>query len=246
MSKTSVILALLILSGLMMGCSSPKTFVNYRVGDFDTTTQIIDNYEPIIIRPGDLLAITFNSTESESVSIFNNYQSGGYEVSENGEISFPLIGDLKLRGKTLDQAKEEILTGVSKYFVNPPVLNIKLLNFKVTINGAVSSPAILPVPTGRMNIIEAVTRAGDLTPYAQRDSVMIIREEGNTRSVGYVNFYSKDIFKSPYFYLKQNDIIYVKPNKNFVATVNTRPEKLRSFVSIGISVILLAINISRL
>lgn len=242
---TPVIFSLLFLC-FLVGCSKPKNFVNYRIGDLETSALSKTSYEPLTIQPGDLLGINLISTETESVAIFNDFQPGGYEVSEEGKISFPLVGDVTVEGKTIAEVKQVLFEATSKYFVDAPVLNVSLLNFKVTINGEVASPSILSVPNGRINIIEAVTRAGDLTPYAQRDSVMIIREENDVRSIGYIDFYKMDIFNSPYFYLRQNDIIYVKPNKDYVATVNTRPEKLRSFVSIGLSVVLLALNISRL
>ena len=246
MHKVSGFLPLLVVLVISAGCSSTKNFVNFREGDFYTAGQNIENDQPLTIKPGDLLSVVLSSTELESVAIFNDYQPGGYEVSEKGNISFALIGDVKVEGKTLDEAKEILTEATRKYFVDPPVVSVKLTNFKLTVNGAVSSPQVLVVPNGKINIVEAITRTGDFSPYARRDSVMVIREVDNTRTVGFVNFYNKDMFNSPFFYLQQNDIVYVKPNKNYVATVRTRPEKLSTYFSLGISVLLLVINISRL
>lgn len=231
---------------LVTGCNSYEGLVNYKeVSDAPLDIKPIQNYEPIKVQPSDILQIEVSSTEAKAVAIFNEYQSTGFTVSEKGTIDFPLVGKINLEGKTIEETKELVLNSIRKYFVTAPTVNVRLANFNITVNGEIRSPGTFLIENDRVSIIEAVTRAGDFTPYSKRDSVMILREDGKTRSFGYVNFNSSEIFKSPYFYLKQNDVIYIKPNKGVLGTVSSRRDKLLPFVSVGISVILLAITVSR-
>jgi len=229
------------------GCS-PNTYnslVNYKSEGGTTPNQhVITNYTPIELQTGDILNIEVSSTEAEAVAIFKEYQTTGYLLDSEGAIDFPLSGKVVLAGKNLEGAKRTLLNSLEKYFDIQPTINLSLANFSVTVNGEVKSPKIIPVKNDRINIIEAIVSSGDFTSYSKRDSVMVMRETAGKRTFGYVNFNSSEMFESPFFYLRQNDLIYVKPEKRFLGTVKTRQDKLLPYISVGISVILLSLTIS--
>ena len=242
MNKYYTVLIVLLLA---IGCTPYKTLINYNAESV-LQDQAITNYSPLIIQTNDLLQIELVSVESDAVAIFNDYQQGGYLINTDGNIDFPLIGEVTLAGKTIEEAKRYLLLRLDKYFVQQPTLNIRLINFKVTVSGEVGSPRTINVGSDKMNIIEAITLAGDFTNYSKRDSVLIIREISNRREFGYVNFNDHNIFNSPYFYLKQNDIVYVQPRKTVIGTIRSREAKFLPFISVGLSSILLLITIFNL
>ncbi len=228
-------------------CVPYKAIVNYKQSaHLFSTPQTITNYKPIRIQPGDILHIEIGSLESDVVSFFNEYQESGYMVSSDGNIDFPLLGKVRLTGYTTEEGKAKLLKDLNKYFVKPPVINMRVMNFKINVNGEVNSPGNFTVDNERISIIEAITLAGDFTSYARRDSILIIREDGNMRSFGYVNFYSSEILNSPYFYLRQNDVVYVKPDKSKLGTIRDRESKVLPYVTVGISLVLLTLTIFRL
>ncbi|MFY0591790.1 polysaccharide biosynthesis/export family protein [Roseivirga sp.] len=230
---------------MMSGCNVYPTLVNYQPLSSSLQPEVISNYKPIRLETGDILKVEVSSVDLDAVAVYKDFQTSGYLIDSKGNIDFPLAGQIKLAGKTIEEAKIEVLEKLSKYFKVQPTINLALTNFKVTINGEVGSPRVLSVQNDRINIIEAVVTSGDFTPYSNRDSVMVVRETDGVRSFGYVNFNSNQIFKSPYFYLKQDDIIYVKPEKRVLGNIRTRQDKILPYVSVGISVILLAFTISR-
>lgn len=239
-------IAFFFLALFAMGCSPYESIVNFKENvDYPLSEQSIVNYEPVKFQPGDILRIEVSSTEAEAVTVFNNYQTSGFLVGADGAIEFPLAGKVQLEGKTADEAKEELLESIKKYFIVAPTINVVLSNFTVTVNGEVGAPGTVGVQNDRISIIEAISQSGDFTGYSMRDSVMVVREHGGTRSFGYVNFNSSEVFQSPYFYLKQNDVVYVRPEKRLLGTIRTRQDKLLPYVSVAISVILLSLTISR-
>jgi polysaccharide export outer membrane protein len=180
------------------------------------------------IQPYDQLSITVSTMSSESNMLFNNgvmQAAGGvgsnttstqnsteYLVSENGTINFPVLGKVELAGLTTEQAIAKMTAEIKKSVKNP-IVNIRVLNFKITVLGEVNRPSTFVVPSGKINIFEAIGLAGDLTAYGKRDNIMIIREKDSARSISRLNLTSKNILNSPSFYLQQNDVIYVEPVK---------------------------------
>jgi polysaccharide export outer membrane protein len=207
--------------------------------DLPTTTDYntpIKNYVAPKIQPDDILSITVSSLNPESNVLFNNIllpnASGntnviadklneGYLVDKDGFINFPVIGKVTLVGLTKEQATEK-MTGLIKEHVKNPIVNIRFLNFKVTVIGEVDKPATFTVATEKINVLEALGLAGDMTAYARRENVLIIREKDGVRSTARINLNNKDVLTSPYFYLQQNDIVYVEPD-NKVKTADTAP-----------------------
>lgn len=201
--------------------------------DFNTP---IKNYDAPKIQSDDIVSITVSSLNPESNVLFNNVllpaASGGqgviaskidegYLVDKDGFINFPVIGKINLSGLTKEQATEK-MTGLIKEHVKNPIVNIRFLNFKVTVIGEVAKPSTFTIATEKINVLEALGLAGDMTEYGRRENVLIIREKGGIRSTAKINLNNKDVLASPYFYLQQNDIVYVEPN-NKVKTAATAP-----------------------
>ena len=160
-------------------------------------------------------------------------------------IELPTIGTVAVKGLQVEQIQTKIVDLLKPYFTTPPIVEVRLTNFRISVNGEVSSPGTFNVYNNRVTVIEAITLAGDFTGYSRRDSVMIIREEDGIRNFGYVDFTSSAVFSSPYFYLQQNDVVYVQPNKGKVNTVRDPASRALPWVSVGVSVLLLVVTIAR-
>lgn len=185
--------------------------------------------DQVTIQSNDQLQIQVFGLDEEAVRPFNEFvpgqqavgQSGellrGYLVNSEGYIEFPRLGKIKLGGLTREKATQKMRSLLDDY-LEEPIVKIGILNFKVTIFGEVANTQIISVANERLTIVEVLAQAG-LTPYSVRDKIWIIREENGERIFGTVNLYSRDIFNSPYYYLKQNDVIYVEPTKDVVTTL---------------------------
>ena len=134
---------------------------------------------------------------------------------KNNEIVFPVLGKIQVGGKTPNQVSKELEEKlISGGYVADPVVTVKLLNYKIYVMGEVARPGIVNVDNEKMTILEAISAAGDLTIYGLRYNVTVIREKDGKREVGNVDLTSKDIFNSPYYYLQQNDVVYVEPSNS--------------------------------
>lgn len=207
----------------LSSCSRQRNLVYFSdlKGTNGNTSQVLDAGEPTILK-NDILGITVNSTSPESNLLFASvpsnptingvYEREGYRVSSAGIIKFPVLGQVKLEGLTIGQAQALMETELSKYVKNA-IVNIKFMNFRVTVIGEVNHPSTFTVTNEKINLLEALGLAGDMTPYGKRENVLLIREVDGTRMMERVNLNSKEVLNSPYFYLKQNDVIYVEPDK---------------------------------
>jgi len=157
----------------------------------------------VYLTPGD--SRTTNIQQSPSVQT--------YIVDRDGYINYPVIGRISLAGSTLSQATEQMRNLVSNY-IKDPVVNVKIMSFKVTVLGEVMRPGVIPVTQGRISILDAIGATGDLTIFGDRKNVLLVRENDNGK-LNYIRFdlTSSDIFTSPYYYLQQNDKIIVESNK---------------------------------
>ncbi|MBQ4376393.1 MAG: polysaccharide biosynthesis/export family protein, partial [Bacteroidales bacterium] len=161
----------------------------------------------------------------------------GYLVNQDGVIVFPVLGELKVRGLTHHELAELIKDRlISEGHLKNPTVTVKLMNFKVSILGDVTKPGQLTVDGERITIFEALSMVGDLTIYGQRQNVTIIREENGVRTIGEVDLSSKDIFQSPYYYLHQNDVVYVEPNMRRKKNADRDPMTM-TYISSAVSII---------
>lgn len=153
------------------------------------------------------------STMSGGQSVAYNKSMLGYLVNKSGEIELPILGTVKVEGLTTSEATALIKEKASVYFKNPTV-NVRLLNFRVTVLGEVTKPGTYSVDNERVSVLDAIGFAGDLTVYGRRENVMLLRETAGVKKAIRMNLNDANIISSPYFYLLQNDVVYVEPTKN--------------------------------
>ena len=183
--KKNIILILSAIIVLSSSCVQYKNVLSYEETPvFPSTPQTITNYQPIVIQPNDILQVTVSSLAPTAAAPFNGAGESGYLVDAAGNITLPTLGDIKVANLTLEETKASLKKVLQPYFSEIPIVNIRLQNFKVSVNGEVGSPGIFSVANGRITMIEAITRSGDFTPYSRRDSILIIREFNNERSFG--------------------------------------------------------------
>lgn len=211
------------------GCASQKEITYLQDVKKDYRQRIEQDYN-VRINSDDLLLIMVNSKNPELVQMFNlpmvsyqvtntGYSEGqqrmlGYLVDKNGNINFPQLGEINVMGLTRFELSEQLTKELKRRgLVNDPVVTIQFLNFKVSVMGEVERPGTFEVKSDRITLLDALSLAGDLTIYGRRDNVKVIREENGERIVAFVDLRSVELMNSPYYYLKQNDIVYVEPNK---------------------------------
>ena len=204
------------------------------------------------IQENDLLSITVTSLNPESNMLFNvgvlmpsgdrantvvsNPINENYLVDKQGYINYPVIGKIQLKGLNKQQATNKMTELVSEY-VKDPIVNIRFANFKVTVIGEVQKPSSFVIPTEKVTILEALGLAGDLTVYGRRENVLLIREKDGQRTAVRLNLNDKNLLASPYYFLQQNDVIYVEPYKTKAIQADSNP---RTFAIVS-SVLSLAI-----
>lgn len=219
----------------------------------------ITNQIRIKIQPDDVLSITVKALDQEAAEPFNLFGAGqqamgqlaqnnpslaGYLVDPEGKIDLPVIGSIAMAGKTIEEAKNLIIEKLKPYLIDPVII-IRFINFRYTVLGEVGASKTINVPGERITILEAIGQAGDLTPYSNREKIMVIREQNGKREFGYVDIQSPDIFQSPYFYLQQNDIVYVEPIPAVTATVRDPISEVLPLVSGILSIAALIIAFTR-
>lgn len=166
----------------------------------------------------------------------------GYLVNADGEITFPVLGRIRVLGKTHAELANEIGQRlVSEGHILDAVVTVKLLNFKVSVLGEVVRPGQIEATGERLTIFEAISMVGDLTLYGLRTNVTVIREENGQRTIGEVDLTSKEVFNSPYYYLHQNDVVYVEPNVKRKRTADRDPMTM-TYISTGISILSMALS----
>ena len=214
---------------LCTSCASSKKVV-YLQDVVPLKQQDIEQKYEVYVHNDDLLAIMVNSKNPELALPFNmpmvSYQLGsgstsgggqrmlGYLVNGNGDIDFPILGKLHVAGLTRMQLTEMIKQRlIDEDLIKDPIVTVQFLNYKVSVMGEVNAPGSFNISGDRITLLEALSMAGDLTIYGRRDRVAVIREKDGKRTILMHDLRSSDIFNSPCYYLQQNDIVYVEPNK---------------------------------
>ena len=254
-NKRFIIVASLFV--LLASCGTPKDVVYF---------QDAENYEAfknankreVIINQDDLLSIMVNSQATEAAIPFNlpiaNFyiggeQSGqprylGYLVDKEGNIDFPILGKIHVEGLTRNGLRDNIKEMlIAEGFLKDPVVTVNFLNFKISVQGEVARPGSFNITGERINLLEALSMAGDLTIYGRRDRVAVIRETKDKSVILYHDLRSTNIFNSPCYYLQQNDIIYVEPNKRRMQQSNINQNNSASVWLSIVSVLLTATSV---
>jgi polysaccharide export outer membrane protein len=241
---------------LLASCASPKKiayFQNVQDKTFFSEDKGVSNP----IQPNDILSITISSLNAQASAEFNlqnnnisrattatgsNTESGGYLVNTKGEIDLPMLGSIKAAGFTKDELRTNIINLItSRKLLIDPIVDIRFLNFEVTVIGEVAHPTVITVPSEKISLIKAIGLAGDLTIYGKRDNVLLVREENGQKITRHIDLNSSDFFNSPYYYLKPNDVIYVEPNRAKVATAS-RSQQILPILFSALSVVAIVLD----
>lgn len=223
--KQGIFVSLLLF--VLSACNSTREVIYLQDVEPYKAQEIAQKFE-MYIRTDDLLSINVNSKDPELAMPFNmpvlTYMVNGnpytqqsvlgYLVDVNGEIDFPILGKLKVAGLTRLQLTEMIKQRlIDEDLIKDPVVTVQFRNFKVSVMGEVARPGSFNINSDRITLLEALSMAGDLTIYGRRDRVAVIREVDGKRTILFHDLRSADLFLSPCYYLQQNDIVYVEPNK---------------------------------
>ena len=221
--KNYIILAFILLS--LVSCSSNKILFK----DIPENTSI--KIPEAVITYGDLIDVNISSLNNQSTSIFSAQQSmdkigtirnaearklDGYLVDSSGNIDIPILGIVKVSGMTCSSLSESIKKDIEEYVLNPNV-RIKILNFRVSILGQVTNPGTIEVINQNISFTELISRAGDLKKNADPTKVMLLRNVDNKVQTKYLDLTSNEFLNSEYYYLKQNDVVYVRPDNASLA-----------------------------
>ncbi len=217
------------LTGLILfqSCTSKKKVVYFSSAEKINSTDSNRNYTPVL-RTDDFLSINVMALDIDAVKPFNlpvysnnpnnsTYTSGvpaaqGYLIDASGNIDFPVIGRVQLAGLNRMQATD-LLKEKLKAYLPDPIVHIRILNFKITVLGEVRNPGSFSIPNERITLPEALGLAGDLNITGRRKNVLVIRDVDGKKTETRIDLTSKELFSSPVYYLNQNDIIYVEPNR---------------------------------
>nr|WP_294900951.1 polysaccharide biosynthesis/export family protein [uncultured Pedobacter sp.] len=250
MSKINAFLFLLFVI-LASSCGSYKNIPYYQDLNHNKPTQEpATNYVPLTIQPADILGINVNSRNPESSATFNynlnringnNFDNSsdnpvtGYLVDEKGEIELPLLGVIKVAGLSTSALREKLGKLLLTYYKDPTV-SVRIINFKVAVYGDVQKPDLYTLQNERTTITQALSLAGDLSITAKRKNIILVREINGVRNFIPIDLTSKKIFESPYYYLKNNDEIYVTPDRTKYAAVD-RGYRIATLLLSGLSII---------
>ena len=240
--KFNVIAAAALLLAAASSCSTPKNIAYFQDAAYGKEEAVV-NMNTIKVQPQDRLSIVVSCKEPELARLFNLVQTSNrvgqegsssegsvsiYTVDSNGDIEFPVLGKVHIAGLTRQQVSEKIARDlIQGKWVSDPVVTVEFANLRFSVVGEVNSPGTYPIVNDRMTLLEAISKAGDLTPFGERE-IMVIREEGGKRVKYLVNLKDNTMFESPAYYLQQNDVIYVQPNKAVARKAEDNPNNLKS------------------
>lgn len=225
--------------------------------DSGIVEEEIVNYSQLRIQKDDILAITVSSLNMEASAIFNmgttssiqnnvagnvnpSLTANGFTVDHTGHIQMPLIGSIAVSGLTTPEARELIESKLTP-FLKEPVVSLRLINFRISVLGDVAKPGVYPVQNEKVSVTEALSMAGDLTITAIRKNVLLVRELNGKREYVRLDLQKKDLFNSPYYYLQNNDVLYVQPSNAKYASVDASYRNVSIILS-ALSVIALLIT----
>ncbi|CAM3645657.1 polysaccharide biosynthesis/export family protein [Flavobacterium gelidilacus] len=255
MNRTIPVYLILLLSLCFGSCASADKFAllqnvsntnETKEADFQVKLQpddllmiMISAENPIIAQPYNLSNVSV-ATNNETAAGLQRLLS--YQIDQLGTIQLPGLGIIKAAGKT----RNELMAHIEKLLegkITNPVITIRILNFKISVQGEVNRPGTFPINSERVTLLEALSMAGDLTIYGKRDNILVIREENGIKSFQKVDITKGDFVNSPYYYLSQNDVIYVEPNKTRVNSSVIGPNVTVGLTALSLLITIIAITV---
>ncbi len=219
-------ITLIIVVGLLFSCASKEDVVYFQGIDGSDNSIGLDNYSPTY-HVDDELVIIVNALDAEAARPFNKATVSvsmdlldgrgreriqTYRVDSDGNIDFPVLGEISIAGMNREQATNMLQEKLADYIKNP-IVDIETVNYRITVLGEVQRPGTYTAVNERITLIEAISLAGDLTIYGERENVLVIQDYDGKKTYTRVNLKSNELFDSPVYYLSQNDVVYVEPNK---------------------------------
>ena len=232
-------LIMFLIAGSLFSCKTNQKLTEQaiyfkNISDSMLLQKALQEYNPIM-QKGDILSLVVITPNENSTRLFNRpnangsssgsdgssggNSSGGYLIDEKGNISIPYLGYVKAAGLTRMQLTDTLTTQLRRY-IDSAVVTVRLTNYRITILGEVSKPGTFVIPNERVTIIDAIGLAGDLTIYGKRNNIRVIRQTEEGRETGTIDINEGDIFDSPYYYLRQNDIVYVEMNERKIKSTD--------------------------
>ncbi|QNJ98938.1 polysaccharide biosynthesis/export family protein [Constantimarinum furrinae] len=244
-------IVLLGVSALLLSCATKKQIIYFQDSDSLNNKDINKAFEPVI-EPNDILYISVSSLDKELVAPFirvtetevnantNNPGLKGYLVNADGTINFPVLGSVPVSGKTRKMIESQLKAQLQEY-VKDVVVDVRIMNFKITVLGEVMTPGVFTIKDERVTLPEAIGLAGDLTKDGNRNRIVIIREDDGKRIVKNVDITQTDFYSSAFYFLKQNDVVYVEPSLKGVKKSGFLPDipALLSLVTVVLSTVIL-------
>ena len=223
MKILSILVLPIFVITLFSSCRSQKA-LGYLEDFSDTSGKVLVKYPEPLIQKNDVLSIIVYSDAIDggaTDAMYNLANTGGtispttagFLVDNDGYIQYPRVGKIKAQGLTKAQLSEEIKTKVTGPLQNPSVI-VRVINFKITMLGEVARAGTITLPSEKVTILEAIGLAGDITIFGKKDDIVVLRDVDGAVEHGKVDLSSKKIFESPYYFLRQNDVVLVNPNKN--------------------------------
>lgn len=226
--KAYLLLLIAALCG-MTSCVTQRQMTYFRdlsSSDADTINRYLSTFNEPVLRQSDMLLIQVSALDGEAAMPYNatafNAFAGNtlsvtpqimsYQVDEQGNITMPVLGVLHVEGMTKSELRDTLVARLSQQ-INNPIVTITLQNRRVTVMGEVNHPGMVTIPNGRLTILEALAASGDLTIYGKRDNILVTREVNGKMEIARLNLNNKDVFTSPFYYLQENDVVYVSPNR---------------------------------
>jgi polysaccharide export outer membrane protein len=246
MSGFKIIIFIILFS--LTSCTSKKKIAYFQDVKNDFSVM---NYEPTL-QEDDVLMIVISSINPEVAAPYNLktviVQSNSevslaqerlqtYLIDQEGNIEFPILGKVHLAGLTRTEGVELIKKKLNSH-IKDPVVNLRILNYKISVLGEVNKPGVYPLQSERITLLEAISLAGDLSIYGKRTDVLVIREDKGVKTINKIDLTNSNFINSDFYYLNQNDVVYVEPNKTKVNSSIIGPN-----VAIGISAASLLVTI---
>ncbi|MCZ6595854.1 MAG: polysaccharide biosynthesis/export family protein [Bacteroidetes bacterium] len=244
-------LILLSVITLLTSCATKKEIVYFQDADNLAERKNSQTFEPII-ESNDILYVSISSMNEAVLMPFkrstgiegnvSNSNAGlqGYLVNAGGTIRFPVIGNVSVAGKTRGQVEAELKSKLSE-FITDVVVDVRIMNFKITVIGEVNNPGVYSIADERVTLPQALGLAGDLSEDGRRDNILVIREIDGQQQVSRIDLTKTEFFSSPYYFLKQNDVVYVEPSTKGVKKSGFIPDipALLSLMTVVLSTIIL-------